>query len=127
MSELSVCKNCIYYNHLKIATVLGHIQRWVRQEFKARLYKLECLIVNLSVILKGYQILFFLLPETSHSPRQKPEKGGRAVGNKFPVPSRSSSDPLSSPVYSDSVLSAYLLTLLPTVPPSGYSINMLVK
>lgn len=55
------------------------------------------------------------------------KKGGRAVGNKFPVPSRSSSDPLSCPVYSDSVLSAYLLTLLPTVPPSGYSINLLVK
>lgn len=74
MSELSVHENCIYCDHFKIATVLGHIQRWVRQECKARPYKLECLIVNLSVILKGYQILFFLLPETAHSVRQKPEK-----------------------------------------------------
>lgn len=87
MSELSVHKNCIYYNHLKIATVLGHIQRWVRQEFKARLYKLECLIVNLSVILKGYQILFFLLPETSHSARQKPKKEVEqlATNSQYPV------------------------------------------
>ena len=46
------------------------------------------------VTFKNYQVLFFLLPGTAHSARQKPEEINTIVGNKFPLPNRSSSNPL---------------------------------
>ena len=50
--------------YLIIFKLLLHLAMFhpMQQEFTASPHQLECLIVNLSVIMKGYQVLFFLLP-----------------------------------------------------------------
>lgn len=81
---------------------------------------------ELSVILKDCQVLFFLLPGIVQSARLKPEGRNTTVGNKFPLPSRSSSD-LGLIQGLPSVLGLCLVCLLPNHLASNYSSEWLLN